>query len=50
MDVPWAWTRRRIAAKWNIPPWEVDLAPIDEILTEVKLHEIEAETEPKRKR
>lgn len=43
MDVPWVWWRRMVAQRWGVPPWEVDAAPIDEVLTEIKLAGIEAD-------
>jgi hypothetical protein len=39
--VPWAWTRRQVALEWNVPPWVVDEAPIDEVLTAVRLMNLE---------
>jgi hypothetical protein len=42
--LPWVYTRRRIAERWGIPPWEVDQAPTDEVLTEIEIANIEAET------
>lgn len=43
MDVPWVLVRRNIAAKWHVPPWVVDDAPIDEVMTELRIADIEAE-------
>jgi len=43
MDAPWLLTRRAIAERWHVPPWIVDDAPIDEVLTEIRLADIVAE-------
>lgn len=43
--MPWVWTRRALANRWRITPWEVDEAPIDEILTELRLSNLEAEAQ-----
>lgn len=40
---PWAWTRRRLARTWNVPPWEVDAAPAREVARELWLDAIEHE-------
>lgn len=42
MSLPWVVIRRSLAAKWGIPPWEVDEAPADEIATELHISAIEA--------
>lgn len=47
--MPWAWVRRLIAARWAVPPWEVDAAPGDEVQLELRLMEIEADCRPKKK-
>ena len=45
MDVPWAYVRRAVARSWGVPPWEVDDAPYDEVLLEIKILNLEAEAE-----
>jgi hypothetical protein len=44
--VPWAWTRRAIAERWQCKPWEVDEAPVDEVNLELQLMQIEADERP----
>lgn len=39
---PWLIVRRRLAQRWNIPPWAVDDAPAREIELERRLLGIEA--------
>ena len=39
--MPWAYTRRRLAERWRIPPWEVDRAPWSEVRLEMEIQEIE---------
>jgi len=46
--VPWAYTRRVVARIWGVPPWFVDEAPIDEVLTEIRIHNLEMEARKKR--
>jgi hypothetical protein len=41
--VPWVWIRKRIAEAWHCKPWEVDDAPMDEILLQCKLMNCESE-------
>jgi hypothetical protein len=43
LGVPWAYVRRQIARAWGCRPWEVDEAPLDEVLLELKILEIEAQ-------
>lgn len=50
LSVPWAWTRRALARLWNVPPWLVDEAPADEVQLEIRLSNIEADAQQKRKR
>lgn len=38
--MPWVFIRRTLAARWHIPPWEVDDAPWDEINRELEIAEI----------
>jgi hypothetical protein len=45
--LPWLWTRRQIAERWHVPPWEVDEAPECEIALELQLMQIEGEERPK---
>lgn len=40
--MPWVYTRRRLARAWGIRPREVDQEPIDEVLLELRLEDIEA--------
>jgi hypothetical protein len=39
---PWAYIRRVLARTWGCFPWEVDDAPLDEVLLELKLMGMEA--------
>ena len=39
---PWAYVRRTLAERWHCRPWEVDDAPLDEVLLELKILGIEA--------
>ena len=41
--MPWVYARRVVAKNWGVPPWVVDEAPIDEVLTELKILELEGE-------
>jgi len=41
--VPWRYVRARLAAHWGVPPWEVDAAPVDEVMEALTLMQIEAE-------
>ena len=45
--MPWVYVRRVIARSWGVPPWEVDLAPSDEVALELKLMALEAKAEKK---
>jgi hypothetical protein len=36
-----------LARAWRIPPWQVDDAPADEVLLEIRLSNLEAETHKK---
>jgi hypothetical protein len=45
LGAPWAYVRRTIARSWGVPPWEVDEAPLDEVLLELKLMAIEGKTD-----
>ncbi|WP_395707006.1 hypothetical protein [Casimicrobium huifangae] len=47
IDVPWVLVRRRLADKWHVPPWVVDEAPTDEVLTELEIMNIEAQSAKK---
>lgn len=47
MDVPWVWVRRQIAARWGIPPPDVEAYPAEEITIEMRLMETEAECAPR---
>ena len=47
VDVPWVYVRRSIAQGWGVPPWAVDEAPVDEVLLELKLRELEAGSKKK---
>jgi hypothetical protein len=46
---PWVWIRRRLAEKWHITPWAVDLVSHREILLELRLSALEQEGEAFRK-
>lgn len=48
LSVPWAYTRKILAERWHIPPWEVDEAGGDEIALEIQLSNIEAECQSKK--
>ncbi|NJN53280.1 MAG: hypothetical protein HC804_00105 [Anaerolineae bacterium] len=43
LTVPWVYIRRRVAEQWHCKPWEVDDAPMDEVMTELRILELEAE-------
>lgn len=43
LSVPWAYTRRIVARQWNVPPWAVDEAPLDEVLMEIRMMNLESE-------
>ena len=42
LRAPWAYVRRSLAARWSCFPWEVDEAPLDEVLLELKILGMEA--------
>lgn len=44
IDVPWVLVRRKLADKWHVPPWVVDEAPADEVLTELEIMKIEEQS------
>lgn len=44
--MPWVWVRRILAERWNVPPWQVDEAPHDEVRLELALMALEAECQP----
>lgn len=44
LTVPWVYARRAVAQQWHVPPWVVDEAPVDEVLTELEIMNIEAES------
>jgi hypothetical protein len=44
MMLPWVYIRRRIARSWGVPPYVVDEAPAHEVLTELAILKIEAES------
>lgn len=46
--MPWVYVRRQMARSWGVPPWVVDEAPMDEILLELKIAELEAAAEKKK--
>jgi hypothetical protein len=46
---PWVYTRRALAEKWGIPPWEVDRVPWCEVVLELTLSKCEAEARQRRK-
>lgn len=48
LAVPWAYTRRQLAQRWGIPPWEVDEAPYYEVGLELEIQSIEAKCQPSR--
>lgn len=48
--MPWAYTRRRLAERWHIPPWEVDRAPWSEVRLELEIQAIEAKAAEIKKR
>jgi hypothetical protein len=41
--VPWIYLRRVVAKSWGVPPWAVDDAPIDEVLMELEILQLEGE-------
>jgi hypothetical protein len=41
--LPWVYVRRDLAKQWGIPPWEVDVAALEEIQIELAIRSIEAE-------
>ena len=43
--MPWGYVRRMVARSWNVPPWVVDDAPYDEVLTELEIMSLESEAE-----
>ena len=45
--MPWVYLRRVVARAWNLPPWIVDEAPIDEVQLELKLLEMEGQARKK---
>jgi len=45
--VPWAYVRRAIAQSWYCKPWEIDDAPTDEVLLELRIMELEGEAAKK---
>jgi hypothetical protein len=42
---PWAYVRRALAERWHCFPWDVDDAPLDEVLLELKILGIEAKAQ-----
>lgn len=44
---PWPYVRRTLAERWHCRPWEVDEAPLDEVLLELKIMGIEASARPR---
>lgn len=51
MAVPWAYTRRRLAEKWGIPPWHLeDRVPWSEVRLELAIQAIEAKAADIKKR
>lgn len=46
-DPPWVYTRRVLARIWHVPPWVVDEAPLEEVLLELRLAEIESKAKQK---
>lgn len=47
--IPWLYTRRQLAQRWGIHPWDVDALPWFEVETELRLMQIEARVEAFRK-
>jgi hypothetical protein len=48
LPLPWAYVRRRIALAYGVwPPSLVDAWPIDDLLTELRIMQIEAEAAPR---
>lgn len=45
--MPWCYVRRAVAQSWGVPPWVVDEAPTDEVLMELRILDMEAETAKK---
>lgn len=41
--MPWVYIRRAVAKSWGLPPWEVDEAPYDEVMTELRIMKLENE-------
>lgn len=41
--VPWVYARAQLAARWGVPPWEVDEAPRDEVAVALDLIDAEAQ-------
>lgn len=48
LTVPWPYVRRALAQRWGIPPWGVDEAPVDEVMLELRLMELDGEEPRKR--
>jgi hypothetical protein len=44
LTVPWGYIRRMVAKSWGILPREVDEEPVDEVLTEVKILQMESKS------
>ena len=42
--MPWVYLRRAVAQSWGVPPYVVDESPIDEVLTELEILAMEAES------
>jgi hypothetical protein len=47
LDVPWVYARHVLARYWQVPPWEVDAAPWDEVQMTLRIMALEAEAEKK---
>lgn len=41
--MPWPYLRAKLASSWGVPPWEVDTAPLDEVVTALHILEIESD-------
>jgi hypothetical protein len=46
MPAPWKIVRAELAQAWGIPPWEVDMAPSDEIDLQLELWRLRAKNPP----
>jgi len=50
LPVPWGYIRATLAARWHVPPWQVDEAPVGEIREALLIMRLEGEAEAERER